>query len=163
MDPISIIGLIALLAGAGACGLAYRTSVQRKEMREAVIAPIACGDSLVLSLFDVFWDLGPNEFTLEMLAHRGLLLDEPEDLSVLLSDLPVRIAEHGGYKQFVDDLLVSIQEYRESHRPAQANRFLASPERKLLPLPNSPRAIAIDAPLQRQMARTENHLSLIHI
>ena len=157
MDPISIIGLIALALGAGAGGLAIRTRSQRKEMRTAVVAPIACGDGLVLSLFDVFWDLGANEFTLEMLAHRGLLLEDPDELSTLLTDMPIRISEHGGYKQFVDDLLVSIQEYRQSNRPKEASRLLASPERKLLPLPKSPAAIAPDEPLDRQVARTESH------
>ncbi len=163
MDPVSIIMLVALAVGAGAGGLAYRSHSSRKEMRQAVVAPIACGDELVLSLFDVFWDLGANEFTLEMVAHRGLLLDEPEDLSLLLTELPVRIAEHGGYKPFVDDLLASIQEYRESHRPTDERRLLASPERKLLPLPKSPEAIASEDTLDRQVARMEApHGSLVH-
>jgi hypothetical protein len=163
VDPVSIIALVVLLSGIGAGGLAVRKSSQRKEMQAAVVAPIACGEELVLSLFDVFWDLGANEFTLEMMAHRGLLLDQSEDLSTLLSDLPVRISEHGGYKQFVDDLLVSIQEYRESNRPTQNQRLLASPARKLLPLPKSPEAMGPDDSLDRQVARTGNHQgSLVH-
>ena len=155
MDPFTIIAVIALLAGAGAGGIAYRRSDQRREMREAVRAPIACGDDVVISLFDVFWDLGANEFTLEMLAHRSLLLDRPADLNTLLSALPEAVAEHGGYKVFVEDLLVSIQEYRESRRPEDNGRLLASPNRKLLPLPKGAEAVDSEDLEARQHARMD--------
>jgi hypothetical protein len=163
VDPITIIALVALIAGAGAGGLAYRRGDQRKEMREAVRAPIASGDDLIISLFDVFWDLGASEFTLEMLAHRGLLLERPADLSDLLSALPQAVAEHGSYKEFVDDLLLSIQEYRECRRPADKGRLLASPNRKLLPLPKSPEAVDSENPEARQQARVDGLAdTLIH-
>lgn len=161
MDPFSIIALVAVLVGAGAGGIAYRRRDQRREMSEAVRAPIACGDEQILSLFDVFWDLGANEFTLEMLAHRTLLLDKPEDLSNLLAALPQAIADHGGYKAFVEDLLVSIQEFRESQRPEDNGRLLASPKRKLLPLPKSPEAVDSKDSESRQHARIDGNAGVL--
>ncbi len=167
VDPITIIVGIALLAGLGAGGMALVAQGNRDKMREAVRAPISCGDSLVLSLFDVFWDLGANEFTLEMLAHRELLMTKHEELASLITQLPERIAEHEGYKGFVDDLLVSIEEYRKSNRPTEEGRLLEGPRRKLLPMPKSPQTVnsevlgpeaasAEDAQ-KRQKARSEEH------
>lgn len=140
MDPITI-ALIATGALAGTGGVAAwwarRNATQRQEaMRLAVQTSIPCGNDAPVSLLDLFWDLGASDFTLEMLAHGHLLLDEPAELSVLMRELPSRIAEAGSYRALVDELLEAISVYSQEHRGAGDRRAipaLAAPAVKALP------------------------------
>ncbi len=140
MDPISLT-LIAAGALAGSGGvmawLSRRRAVQRSEaMRRAVQIAIPCGSEAPVSLLDLFWDLGASDFALEMLAHRQLLLDAPDQLSSLVRELPSMIVEAGSYGELVAELLESIAVYSQEHRSAGNRRAfpaLAAPAIKALP------------------------------
>ncbi len=140
MDPITI-ALIATGALAGTGGVVAwlsrrRASLRREAMRRAVETTIPCGSEAPVSLIDLFWDLGASDFALEMLAHRQLLLDEPEQLSSLVHELPARIAEAGSYGELVAELLESIAVFSQEHRSAGDRRAfpaLAAPAIKALP------------------------------
>ncbi len=140
MDPVTI-SLIAAGLAAGSGGLAAfllrrRTAAERVAMRIAVTTTIPCRRDAPVCLLDVLWDLGSSDFALEMMAHRGLLLDHSRDLESLVRELPDRVAESGGYQAFIDELLDSIQEYYRDHRSAGDRRAipaLAAPVTKALP------------------------------
>ena len=138
MDPITI-GIIALVALAGGAGtaavVASRRASRRQAMREAVRAPVPCGPHPPVSLFDIFWDLGASDMALAMLAHHGLLLDDPEQRAGLVQTLGEEIIRAGGRTEYVAEQLEAIEEvYREHMRggPRQLPA-LAAPARKMLP------------------------------
>lgn len=105
-------------------------------MRQAVRAPVPCGAHAPVSLFDIFWDLGSSEFALAMMAHRGILLDEPSDTARLVHGLGEEIVRSGGRAAYVEEQLEAIEEFYRDHTSAGDRRkvlALAAPIRKMLP------------------------------
>lgn len=105
-------------------------------MRAAVRSPVPCGEHAPVSLFDIFWDLGASEFSLAMMAHRGILLDDAVDFSHLVHTLGEEIVRSGGRASYVSEQLEAIEEYYRDHNGAGDRRkilSLAAPLRKMLP------------------------------
>lgn len=93
-----------------------------------------------LSLYDVFWDLGVNDFALEIMFSQGILPGAGRSLDDVRAQLVEYIREHGSYEAFVQELLDSISEvYKEhlrmGHRRAMPS--LINRGQKLLPSPES--------------------------
>jgi hypothetical protein len=90
-----------------------------------------------ISVFDVFWDLGANEFALEIMGHQDLLPERADDVSAVLETLKDRIREEGSYAAFVHVTSETIEEFERAHRAAGNRRLLPTPqvrERRLLSL-----------------------------
>lgn len=138
MDPITlgIIALVALAGGAGtAAVVASRRRSRRQAMHEAVRAPVPCGPHPPVSLFDIFWDLGASDMALAMLAHRGLLLDDPEQRAGLVQTLGEEIVRAGGRAEYVAEQLEAIEEVYQDHMRGGPRKLpaLSAPARKMLP------------------------------
>lgn len=139
MDPILIIILTLLAISSGgvtSAVLANQRRHRREDLRGALLKKRAyAGRSL--SIFDVFWDLGVSDFALEIMAHQGLLFDDPKQVKAahfLLEDL---IEAHGSYEAFLEDVLDSIQEFYREHRETGPRRKIAifrGQGQKLLPI-----------------------------
>ena len=138
MDPISI-ALIAAGAAAGSGGVvawlaARRRRLARQAMQRAIRMTIPCGTQPPVSLLDLFWDLGSTDYALEILAHHDLLLDSPDQLPALMTELPSRIAEAGSYRALVDEILEAIEAFqRQGAGNRRAIPALAAPTVKALP------------------------------
>jgi len=147
MDPITI-ALIAAGAAAGSGGVVAWVSARRRRhaqeaMRQAVRTTIPCGTQAPVSLLDLFWDLGSSDFALEILAHRDLLLDAPDQLPALMTELPARIAEAGSYRALVDEILEAIEEFQRQGASRRAIPALAAPTIKALPAAGETGALAV--------------------
>ena len=149
MDPLTIalIAAGAAVAGSGGVGAwlsSRRQRLAREAMARAVRTTIPCGAQAPVSLLDLFWDLGSSDFALEVLAHRDLLLDTPEQLPALMTELPARIAEAGSYRALVDEILEAIEEFqRQSAGNRRAIPALAAPTVKALPAAGETGALAV--------------------
>ena len=140
MDPVTI-AVLAALAVATATGgtvaaIGARRRSRREAMRAAVRAPVPVGGESPVSLFDVFWDLGASDLALTMMAHRGVLLDDPDDKAKLVHVLGEEIVRSGGRKAYVAEQLDAIEEVFRKQRSAGTRALppaLAAPDRKMLP------------------------------
>lgn len=138
MDPITL-GIVAIVALAGgattAAVVASRRRSRRQAMHEAVRAPVPCGPHPPVSLFDIFWDLGASDMALAMLAHRGLLLDDPEQRTGLVQTLGEEIVRAGGRTEYVAEQIEAIEEVYQEHMRGGPRKLpaLSAPARKMLP------------------------------
>ncbi len=140
MDPVTIAVLAALAlataAGGTVAAVGARRRSRREAMRTAVRAPIPVGHESPVSVFDVFWDLGASDLALTMMAHRGVLLDDPEEKGKLITTLGEEIVRSGGRAAYIAEQLDAIEEVFRKQRSAGARALppaLAAPERKMLP------------------------------
>ena len=141
MDPLSLIlvVLLGLVAGQGS-RVGYRKHVKRRReaMREALLHELHVTGHR-LSIFDLCWDLGASEFSLEIMASRGLLPEHPQQLRLVHQSLREQIEDHGSYEALIQDLLESIQVVYDEHRRAGHRRQLPTMRLdavKLLPAPD---------------------------
>jgi hypothetical protein len=135
LDPITLIAVVVgVVAAGGGAAVAARRGVRRRGLREAVTAPIPCGQDEPVSLFDLFWDLGANELSLAILDHQELLLEGSHDLPAVVDRLPAQVAAHGGYRSFVRENLEAIRELDDGSPPRKDAAALATSEQRLLPL-----------------------------
>lgn len=139
MDPLTIgliAAVVAAVGGGAATVIRARRSSQREAMRAAVRAPVPCGAHAPVSLFDVFWDLGASEYALAMMAHRGILIDDPAVHGPAMAALGEQIVDSGGRAAYVAEQLEAIEEYYRDHNAAGDRRkmlALAAPTAKMLP------------------------------
>lgn len=139
MDPLVLIifALIALSGGGVTTAVvAQNRRRARTDLRGALLQKRAHRDREV-SIFDVFWDLGVSDFALEMMAHQGLLFDDPQGLTGAHYQLDDLIDAHGSYTEFLEDTLGSIQEFYREHRETGPRRRIAifrTQGPKLLPI-----------------------------
>lgn len=140
MDPLTIGVIAAIVAavggGAAASVVRARRTSRREAMRQAVRAPVPCGAHAPVSLFDVFWDLGASEYALAMMAHRGVLIDDPSAHGPAMMTLGEQIVAAGGRAEYVAEQLDAIEEYYRDHNTAGDRRTmlaLAAPATKMLP------------------------------
>jgi hypothetical protein len=141
MDPITLVILTLIILAAGGAGTATALRLQRVHRREKMQEAVRRKRPLrgqLLSLFDLFWDLGVSDYALEIMGAQGLLFSDPDDLHGALSRLEDLVDNHGSYAAYVDDTLEAIQEFYDEHRRAGARRLLPTltmRQQKLLPLP----------------------------
>ncbi|MCR9164638.1 MAG: hypothetical protein ACE37F_13635 [Nannocystaceae bacterium] len=154
MDPITL-ALLATLAVAAATGgtvatVRARRQTRREAMRAAVRAPVPIGHESPISLFDVFWDLGASDLALTMMAHRGVLLERPEDKAKLVHTLGEEVVRSGGRAAYVAEQLEAIEEVFRKQRSAGTRALppaLAAPDRKMLPAASDAVAYANETPV----------------
>lgn len=140
MDPFSIVLLMMLTLGVGGAGrVSYRKRQKRRRelMREAILTELALPGQLV-SIYDLFWDLGVSDYALEIMASRGLLPEHPDQLPAVRASMREQIMDHGSYEAFVHDLISAIEEFYRDHQRAGHRRQLPTLRLeavKLLPAP----------------------------
>jgi len=139
VDPLLLIifALIALSGGGVTTAVvAQNRRRARTHLRGALLEKRAhLGGEF--SIFDVFWDLGVSDFALEMMAHQGLLFDDPEGFKAAHFHLDDLIKAHGSYAELLEDNLASIQEFYREHRETGPRRRIAifrTQGPKLLPI-----------------------------
>ena len=138
MEPVTwmIVILALLLAGTGKKVVASRQKARRKRLGLGLLTkmPLPWGP---VSAFDIFWDLGANDWALLMMAHTDLLPQSPDDFPQIATTIEGRIAAHGSYQEFIHDLLESIDEVFAGVSPMATRRqlpHLISSPKRLLPL-----------------------------
>lgn len=143
MDPITLLILTIFVLATGGAGTAaalrMQKAHQREKMREALLRKRPLKGQLIC-VFDVFWDLGVSDYSLEIMGAQGLLLSNPDDLHGALSRLEDLVEQHGSYGEYVSDALDAIQEFYNEHRQAGSRRLLPTlkmRQQKLLPLPDN--------------------------
>lgn len=139
VDPLLIIILTLLAISSGGVTSAVIATNRRRQqgdLRGALLEKRA-HTTKALSVFDVFWDLGVSDFALEIMAHQGLLFDDPGQFKAAHFQLEDLIEAHGSYGDFLEDNLESIQEFYREHRETGHRRKIAtfgSHGQKLLPI-----------------------------
>lgn len=144
MDPITVLILTLLALSGGGAGGAMWVSRQKRRarIRELTFEKVN-HEGVELSVFDVFWDLGVNDYALEIMGNQGLLIEEPDDFDRVHLALEESIEAHGSYSAFLDDTLEAIHEFYEEHRSAGGRRKITTLKlraQKLLPTDATPRA-----------------------
>lgn len=128
MDPITVIVLLmVVLASGGLGGAAWQRRSDRQiqlDMREAIRSRQTVDGQLDVSVFDVFWDLGATEWSLEIMASQRLLLEDAGDAHVVLEALRDELDAHGSYAAFIRENLEAIQEFHRAHRKTGNRRAL---------------------------------------
>jgi hypothetical protein len=154
MDPVTLAVLAAFAVAAATGGTVAavnaRRRSQREAMRAAVRAPVPIGNESPLSLFDVFWDLGASDLALTMMAHRGVLLERPEDTGTLIHTLGEEVVRSGGRAAYIAEQLEAIEEVFRKQRSAGTRALppaLAAPERKMLPATSDAVQYASETPV----------------
>lgn len=125
------------VGGAGRVSYRKRKKRRRELMREAILTELALPGQLV-SIYDLFWDLGVSDYALEIMASRGLLPKHPEQLPSVRASMHEQIMDHGSYEAFVHDLIGAIEEFYRDHQRAGHRRQLPTLRLeavKLLPAP----------------------------
>jgi hypothetical protein len=132
MDPVTIVIIIILFVlgggGAGASAVAKRRRERRLEIKDAIRERTQVGDNLEVSIFDVFWDLGVNEYALEIMGNQRLLIRGIEDLPTALDNLRDAVEVHGSYSAFIRETLETIEEFYRGHKTAGSRRQLPALE-----------------------------------
>lgn len=142
MEPVTLITMFILFVlgggGATAAALQKRRRERRLELKDAIRARGELSDSLEVSVFDVFWDLGVNEYALEIMGNQRLLPTDASDLGVVLDNVADAVRVHGSYSAFVRETIETIEEFYRGHRTAGNRRALPAlevRESKTLELP----------------------------
>lgn len=140
MEPFTIflLMLVALTSSGVARRQYKRVKKKRRErMRVALLEKFAV-PGRYLSIYDLFWDLGVNDFALEIMASQSLLPSSPEEAVGVSQRIKSRVGEHGSYEAFVSDVLEAIEEFYREHQRAGHRRQLPTltiNDKKLLPAP----------------------------
>jgi hypothetical protein len=164
VDPITLI-LIGT-SGAAAAGVAaavgplWRQWRQRKA-RELVQRPIIgaqAGSDAPRSVYDVFQDLGSDDFALEVMRHMRLIPDREEDLETVASNLSDAIGSFGGYTELISSLRETIEEMAEEREKGESRKSrltLVAPKQteSLLPAVNRPEGLPPTPEIQQLEAR----------
>jgi len=116
MDPITL--LLIGTGGAAAAGVAAAIgpiwrSVKLRRARELINRPLIGsqeGDGAPRSVFDVFRDLGQDEYAIEVMQHMDLIPEQEQDLEVVAVNLADAISSFGGYDAMVSSLRETIRE-----------------------------------------------------
>lgn len=142
MDPVTVVIIIVLFVlgggGVGASVASKRRLQRRMDVKDAIRERTMVGDNLEVSIFDVFWDLGVNEYALEIMGNQRLLLRGFQDLPTALDNLRDSVDVHGSYSAFIRETLDTIEEFYRGHTTAGSRRALPAlevRESKTLQLP----------------------------
>lgn len=151
MDPITL--LIIGAGGAAAAGVAASVGpiwrqVKLRRSRELIMRPIIGADSAdggPRSVYDVFCDLGANEYGIEVMRHMDLIPEKEEDLELVTHNLKEAIESFGGYGLMIESLRETIGELssdeNEDHESILNRRLTLSAPREtdaLLPAVGRP-------------------------
>lgn len=132
-----------VLAGGGtASAVSTRNRRRRVEMKDTIRQRLRVDRDVEVSLFDVFWDLGVNEYALEIMGNQGFLVRDLQDLPRAFDAIRDAVEVQGSYSEFIRETLETIQEFYVAHKQAGNRRLLPALEvrkTKTLELP------AIDA------------------
>lgn len=126
-----LVGLLIASVGGYFAWKSYR----RRQLRRALRQKRLHGDR-DLSIFDVFWDLGANEFALEFLRQEGMLLAEPNELASAHQALSEVIDEHESYSLYLQQTREVIRDFSEQHDSLSSREVvpvLQSSDAKRLP------------------------------
>ncbi len=143
-----IVAIIMFVLGGGTVGVGMarsRRAELKRELRDAIRRRVAVDDKLEVSLFDVFWDLGVNEYAIEIMGSQRLLPRDLDEVRVAHAELAESVRVHGSYSEFIRETLETIQEFYDEHRQAGNRRALPNLETratKTLELP----AVGADVP-----------------
>ena len=127
MDPVTIILVffVILVGGGGARSAANtRRRKRRVLLKDAVRERHEVANDVEVSLFDVFWDLGVNEYALDVMGNQRLLLKEHTDLATAIDNLREAIHVEGSYSEFIRETLETIEEFYVAHKKAGNRRKL---------------------------------------
>lgn len=120
MDPITL----AILIGAGGAAAAGITAAlgplwrhyREKAARELVQRPVigaSAGSNAPRSVYDIYQDLGSDDYALEVLRHLSVIPEKEEELELVASNLSDAISSYGGYDSMVTLLRETIGEFSE--------------------------------------------------
>ena len=145
VEPVTLITIFILFVlgggGASAAVASRRRRARRLELKDSIRDRVVVDGNLEVSVFDVFWDLGVNEYALEIMANQGLLPKDPDDLRAVLDQIADEVQVHGSYSTFVRETIETIEtieEFYRGHRTAGNRRALPAlevREAKTLELP----------------------------
>ncbi len=138
--------LMFVIAGGGVRSATNtRRRRRRLDIKDAIRQRTPIAKDLELSIFDVFWDLGVNEYALEIMGNQGFLIRDLQDLGGAFENLRDAVEVEGSYSEFIRETLETIQEFYDAHKQAGNRRLLPAMEvrqSKTLELP----AITSDQP-----------------
>lgn len=131
MEPVTIVLMFMMLAlGGGGVATAANTRKRKRKLdiKDAVRQRTPVDDGVEVSLFDVFWDLGVNEYALEIMGNQGYLIRDLQDLGGAFENLNDAVKVEGSYSAFIRETLETIQEFYVAHKQAGHRRQLPSLE-----------------------------------
>jgi len=123
MDPTVLVTIILALLATGGAGGAARVLLQRLRRRrmgrlleERQRHREPDGSSVEVSLLDVFWDLGANDFAIEFMRRQQLLPEEADEEEARAGhgSLDHLIEAHGSYGEFVSESRTTIEEFADT-------------------------------------------------
>lgn len=139
MDPIAIVIITLLVLAFGGSTATTLYQSRNEALRKALHEKRYVTGGNMLSLFDVFWDLGASDYALEMMGQQGLLPTTTRELPQSYQNLDELIEQHGSYHEYIEETLAAIETYYREHRRLGTNRrntqtLQLQHEKKLLPL-----------------------------
>lgn len=121
--------MVLALAGGGARSVSNtRQRKRRLDIKDAIRQRTPVADGVEVSIFDVFWDLGVNEYALEIMANQGFLIRDLDDLGGAFEYLRDAVEVQGSYSAFIRETLETIQEFYVAHKQAGNRRLLPAME-----------------------------------
>lgn len=121
--------MMLTLAGGGARSVSNtRKRKRRLDIKDAIRQRTPIHDGVEVSIFDVFWDLGVNEYALEIMGSQGFLVRDLDDLGGAFENLRDAVEVQGSYSAFIRDTLETIQEFYIAHKQAGNRRLLPAME-----------------------------------
>jgi predicted transcriptional regulator len=167
VDPVTLILIAAggvaasgVLAAAGPLWRHWRQRVARELLQRPVIGARA-GSDAPRSVYDVYRDLGSDEFAIEVMDHLHVIPEKEEDLEAAAVNLGDAISSFGGYETMIGSLRETIEEMADEQgrgvrREIGVRLTLNTPYKvdSLLPSVDRPRSLPPGEEIKQLEART---------